>query len=98
MLFAVAVFAPLLGSLLAGLPGRVLGDRVAQAMAIGCMLVASACGVTAWVQHVWLGVPNGLVPVATWIAAGDFRLDWALQYGHLRGYSDSHLQRRLHGA
>jgi NADH-quinone oxidoreductase subunit L len=83
MLFATAVFAPLVGSLLAGLPGRALGDRAAQAMSIGFMLLASVCGVTAWVQHIWLGVPNGVVPVATWIAAGDFRLDWALQYDSL---------------
>ena len=83
MLFATAVFAPLVGSLLAGLPGRALGDRAAQAVAIGFMLLASACGVTAWVQHIWLGAPNGVVPIATWIAAGDFRLDWALQYDTL---------------
>jgi NADH-quinone oxidoreductase subunit L len=83
MLFATAVFAPLVGSLLAGLPGRALGDRAAQLMAIGFMLLASACGVTAWVQHVWFGAPNGVVQVATWITAGDFRLDWALQYDTL---------------
>jgi NADH-quinone oxidoreductase subunit L len=52
-------------------------------MAIGFMLLASACGVTAWVQHIWFGAPNGVVQVATWIAAGDFRLDWALQYDTL---------------
>jgi NADH-quinone oxidoreductase subunit L len=83
MLFAIAVFAPLLGSLLAGLPGRAMGDRAAQLMAIAFMLVASACGVTAWAQHVWLGVPSGTVQIATYIAAGDFRLDWALRYDTL---------------
>jgi NADH-quinone oxidoreductase subunit L len=80
MLFATAVFAPLFGAVLAGLPGRVLGDRTAQLIAIGFMLLASACGVTAWAQHVYFGVPNGVVPVADWITAGDFRLSWALQY------------------
>jgi NADH-quinone oxidoreductase subunit L len=83
MLFATAVFAPLLGSLLAGLPGRALGDRTAQMFSIGFMLLASVCGVTCWVQHIFLGAPNGVVPVATWITAGDFRLDWALQYDSL---------------
>jgi NADH-quinone oxidoreductase subunit L len=83
MLFAIAVFAPLVGSVLAGLPGRALGDRTAQMIAIAFMLLASACGVTCWVQHIWGGVGNGVVPVATWIAAGDFRLNWALQYDSL---------------
>jgi NADH-quinone oxidoreductase subunit L len=83
MLFAVAVFAPLIGALLAGLPGRVLGDRVAQMTSIGFMLLASVCGVAAWVQHIYLGVPNGVVPVADYITAGDFRLSWALQFDTL---------------
>src|ERR1700733_8156134 len=83
MLFATAVFAPLVGSLLAGLPGRVLGDRTAQVFAIGFMLLASVCGVTCWVQHIWGGAPNGVVDVASFITAGDFRLNWALQYDTL---------------
>jgi NADH-quinone oxidoreductase subunit L len=83
MLFATAVFAPLAGALLAGLPGRVLGDRAAQLIAIAFMLLASACGVTAWAQHIWAGAPNGVVEIASWITAGDFRLSWALQYDTL---------------
>jgi NADH-quinone oxidoreductase subunit L len=83
MIFGIAVFAPLLGALLAGLPGRVLGDRVAQALSIGLMVVAAVCGVTSWVQHIYGGVPNGVVPISTWITAGDFRLDWALQFDTL---------------
>ena len=83
MIFGIAVFAPLLGAILAGLPGRVLGDRVAQAMAIGLMLVASVCGVTSWIQHIYGGALNGYVPIGTWISAGDFRLNWTLQYDSL---------------
>jgi NADH-quinone oxidoreductase subunit L len=83
MTFAIAVFAPLAGALLAGFPGRFLGDRVAQAISIGCMVLASICGVTSWIQHVDAGAANSLVPIATWITAGNFRLDWALQYDTL---------------
>jgi NADH-quinone oxidoreductase subunit L len=83
MIYEIAVFAPLLGALLAGLPGRFLGDRTAQAMSIGLMLLASVCGVTSWLQHIYGGVPNGMVPIANWITAGDFRLDWALRYDSL---------------
>jgi NADH-quinone oxidoreductase subunit L len=42
MLFAVAVFAPLLGSLVAGLFGRAIGDKAAQAVTILCMILAAA--------------------------------------------------------
>ena len=83
MLFATAVFAPLFGAVLAGLPGRFLGDRIAQLIAISFMVLASICGVTAWVQHIWGGTPNGVVDVASWISAGDFRVAWALQYDSL---------------
>ena len=83
MLFATAVFAPLIGSLLAGFPGRVLGDRIAQLLSISFMVLAAVCGVTAWVQHIYLGNASGVVPVASWITAGDFRAEWALQYDSL---------------
>ena len=83
MILEIAVFAPLLGALLAGVPGRFLGDRTAQAMSIGLMLLASVCGVTSWVQHVYGGVGNSVVPIANWISAGDFRLDWALRFDTL---------------
>ncbi len=39
MLFAVAVFAPLLGSAIAGLLGKLIGDRAAQAVTITCMVL-----------------------------------------------------------
>jgi NADH-quinone oxidoreductase subunit L len=83
MMFAFAVFAPLLGAILAGLPGRVLGDRFAQIVTISLMILASLCGVASWIQHIWGGEPTGVVPIATWITAGDFRLNWALHYDSL---------------
>ena len=46
MLYAIAVFAPLLGSLVAGLLGREIGDRASQAVSIICMVVAAGCGAT----------------------------------------------------
>ena len=42
MLYTVAVFAPLLGSAIAGLFGRAIGDRAAQAVTILCMILASS--------------------------------------------------------
>ena len=52
MLYATAVFAPLLGSLVAGLLGRAIGDRAAQAATILLMALAAVCGTLNWVDYV----------------------------------------------
>ncbi len=83
MLYATAVFAPLVGSLICGLLGRLMGDRAGQFVTILCMLLASFCGVTCWYQHIWGGAGNGVVTLGTWIAAGNFNLTWALHYDTL---------------
>ena len=83
MLFAVAVFAPLLGSVVALLLGRQIGDRAAQAVTILCMVLASACGVASFVALVYGGGSAGVISLGTWIEAGSFHVDWALRYDTL---------------
>ncbi len=83
MIYAVAVFAPLLGSLIAGFLGRAMGDRAAQAVTIALMLLASACGIASWYAHIYQGAGNGAVPIADWINAGSFHVAWALHYDTL---------------
>ncbi|MCW3475206.1 NADH-quinone oxidoreductase subunit L [Limobrevibacterium gyesilva] len=83
MLFAVAVFAPLLGSIVAGLFGKAIGDRAAQAVTILCMILASICGVSAFVSLVYGGAPAGTVSLGTWLDAGTFHASWALRYDAL---------------
>jgi NADH-quinone oxidoreductase subunit L len=83
MIFAVAVFAPLLGSLVAGLAGRFMGDRAAQAVTIALMLLASICGVASWYGHIYQGASNCTVPIAEWINTGSFHAAWALRYDTL---------------
>ena len=83
MIFAAAVFAPLLGCLFCGFFGRLIGDRLAQLVTVICMTVASASGVWSWYEHIWNGVGNSVVSIASWIAAGEFHLDWALRYDSL---------------
>ena len=79
MLLAVAVFAPLFGSLIAGLLGKAIGDKAAQAVTILCMLLASVCGVASFVGLVYGGGAPGVVALGTWVAVGDFHVDWALR-------------------
>ena len=83
MLYAVAVFAPLFGSAVAGLFGKAIGDRAAQAVTVLCMILASVCGVAAFVQLVYQGAPAGVVSLGTWIEAGQFHVAWALRYDTL---------------
>ena len=52
MLYATAVLLPLLGSVVALLFGRQMGDRAAQVVTIACMVVAAICGVSAFVSLV----------------------------------------------
>jgi len=83
MLYAVAVFAPLFGSAIAGLFGRAIGDRAAQAVTIACMVLASICGVASFVTLVYGHGHAGVVHIATWVDAGDFQVAWALRYDTL---------------
>ena len=83
MLFATAVFAPLLGSLVALLFGRQIGDRTAQAVTILCMILATVCGVSAFVALVYGGGSPGVVSLGTWVSSGDFTAEWALRYDTL---------------
>ncbi|MGA8197765.1 MAG: proton-conducting transporter membrane subunit, partial [Acetobacteraceae bacterium] len=83
MIYAVAVFAPLFGSLVAGLLGRSIGDRAATAVAILCMLVAAVLGPIACFQLISGQTDPGVVPLGTWVEAGHFHADWVLRYDPL---------------
>jgi NADH-quinone oxidoreductase subunit L len=83
MLYAVGVFAPLLGSIVAGFFGKAIGDRPAQVVTILCMILASICGVTAFINLVYAGAPSGVVSLGTWVEAGSFHASWVLRYDAL---------------
>jgi NADH-quinone oxidoreductase subunit L len=83
MIFAVAVFAPLCGAIIAGLLGRVIGDKASQTVAIMGMVLAAICGVSAWTELVFFGGTPGVVSLGTWFDVGTFHLQWALRYDTL---------------
>jgi NADH-quinone oxidoreductase subunit L len=83
MIYAIAVLAPLVGSIIAGLFGRAIGDRAAQAVTILCMLLAAACGITSFFDLVWNGAPATTVSLGNWIDVGQLHVDWALRYDTL---------------
>ncbi len=83
MLYAVAVFAPLLGSLVAGMLGRQIGDRASQAVTILCMVVAACAGTASFWPFLMDEAHPGTVSLGTWMDVGGFRVDWALRYDTL---------------
>ena len=83
MLYAVAVFAPLLGSLIAGLLGRQIGDRASQAVTITCMCVAAFCGVSSFMPFLQGHAEPGALSLGTWMAVDGFNVEWALRYDTL---------------
>src|SRR5271167_4722990 len=82
MIYAVAIFAPLIGALIAGLLGRAIGDRAATGASITGMIVAAICGPLACFQLA-AGAAPSVVAVATWIDVGHFHVTWALRYDML---------------
>ena len=83
MLYAVAVFAPLLGSLVAGLLGRQIGDKASQAVTILCMVVAAFCGSASFLPFLDGHAEPGVLSLGTWMNVEGFGVEWALRYDTL---------------
>jgi NADH-quinone oxidoreductase subunit L len=83
VIFAIAVFAPLVGSLVAGLFGPWLKDQGAHFVSVLLMLVAAVCGIIAGVGMLDGSVHPTVIPVAEWLHVGGFQVDWALRYDSL---------------
>jgi NADH-quinone oxidoreductase subunit L len=81
-MFVGAVFFPLLGSLIAGLFGRLIGDRAAQWVTVLCMALAAFCGLSAFAQVAWGHAP-ATIDIGTWLDVGGLQLSWALRYDTL---------------
>jgi NADH-quinone oxidoreductase subunit L len=83
VIFGIAVFAPLFGSLISGLFGRQLGDRGAQAVSVIAMLIAAFFGVASGLRLLTGLVPGGVFMVGDWLHVGGFQSDWSLRYDSL---------------
>ncbi len=77
MFAALVVFLPLLGAVIAGLFGRAIGDRAAQLVTCGGLILAALCS---WIVlgEVVEGAPFK-VELFRWVHSGTFEADWALR-------------------
>jgi NADH-quinone oxidoreductase subunit L len=81
-MYALAIFLPLIGAVLAGFGGRWLQDRGAQVVTCVCMLVSAAiaCVILA---EVALGGEPRTIELFSWINSGTFEVNWTLRFDTL---------------
>jgi NADH-quinone oxidoreductase subunit L len=78
------VLAPLLGALIAGLTGRRIGDRAAQSVTTGLLILAFALSCYTFYQVVWGGWSHPFITkIAPFIQVGAFQSDWAVRLDSL---------------
>ena len=82
MIYVVSIFLPLIGAALAGLLGRFLGDRGAQFVSCGAMLLAALASIPILLD---VALEGNIRTIALfgWIASGDFEVEWALRFDQL---------------
>ena len=77
-MYHLIVFLPLFGFLIAGLFGRLIGARGSEIVTTSLLMVSA---VLSWIAFYNVGFGSGTtrVQVATWMASGDLRVDWAFR-------------------
>ena len=77
-MYHAIVFLPLIGFLIAGLFGRLIGARGSEIVTTSLLVVSA---VLSWIAFFNVGFGSGTtrVQVATWLASGDLRVDWAFR-------------------
>ena len=82
---AVAVvFLPLLAAVIAGFFGRVIGDRGAQLVTCGALLLSAVLGILLFRDILTSEGPR-VIPLASWIIAGGVDVTWSLRLDTLSG-------------
>ena len=74
---AAVVFLPLLAAIIAGFFGRVIGDRGAQLVTCGALLLSAVLGVLLF-RDILASDGLRVIPLASWIIAGGVDVTWSL--------------------
>ncbi len=77
-MYQIIVFGPFIAAILAGLFGRQLGDRGAQIITCGALVVSA---VLSWVALFQIGFGGTVehVTIMTWVSSGDLNFNWAFK-------------------
>jgi len=81
---ALIVFLPLIAAAITGFSGRALGNRGAQLVTCGAMLLSAALGILQFRDILAHEGPR-VVTLMTWIAAGGVDITWSLRLDPLSG-------------
>ncbi|HTZ34403.1 MAG TPA: NADH-quinone oxidoreductase subunit L [Stellaceae bacterium] len=81
---ALVVFLPLLAAAIAGFFGRVIGDRGAQLVTCGALLLSALFGILVFRDIMGHSAPQ-IDTLATWIVAGGVDVSWSLRLDTLSG-------------
>jgi NADH-quinone oxidoreductase subunit L len=73
-----AVFLPLIAAFIAGFFGRWIGDRGAQLVTCGAMVIAGLCGIATFYDVVVLEHAR-TVDLFTWFDVSELQIEWALR-------------------
>jgi NADH-quinone oxidoreductase subunit L len=81
-MYALVVFVPLVGSIIAGLFGRQIGDRGAQLVTCSLVGLSAALSVPIFIEVV-LNQHVTVVHLFTWFVSDGVKVDWALRFDTL---------------
>jgi NADH-quinone oxidoreductase subunit L len=76
--YTAIVFLPILGSLIAGLFGRVLGARLSEIITTGLLFASAALSCFAFYDVAMLG-HSQIIQIAQWVHSGNFEADWTIR-------------------
>ncbi len=80
----LVVFLPLLAAIVAGFFGRAIGDRGAQIVTCGALVISMLLGMVLFAEILDQGSTR-IVPLVTWIVAGGVDVQWSLRLDTLSG-------------
>lgn len=82
LFYAVPIFLPLFGAVLAGLFGRTIGARASQIATCGAMGAAAVLSVVVFNEVVLQG-EVATITLFDWFSSGDLDVDWLLRFDEL---------------
>jgi NADH-quinone oxidoreductase subunit L len=77
-MYAAIVFLPIIASAIAGLLGRVIGNRPSELVTTGLLFVSAALSVVAF-KDVAIDGHNYIIPILPWIHSANFTVDWTVR-------------------
>ncbi|MFT4013469.1 MAG: NADH-quinone oxidoreductase subunit L [Paracoccus sp. (in: a-proteobacteria)] len=76
----IVLFAPLIGSLLAGYGWRLTGEKAAQLITTGLLVLSC---LLSWVLFLTFDGVTRHIPILDWVVVGDFHSEWAIRIDRL---------------